>query len=132
MAYTPRTSVAENAVQTAAQAEIDIGLRRLLLSVYNYMATGLVLTGIVAYAAAESGLYAAFERTPLALWAVILAPLALVLFLSFRIDRMSLGAAQAAFWAYAGLIGVSLAGIFLLLGRRASSYRHCFHRHVPA
>ncbi len=114
MADTPRTPIAGHAVQTASQAEIDIGLRRFLLSVYNYMASGLVLTGIVAYAAAQSGLYAALERTPLALWAVILAPLALVLFLSFRIERMSLGAAQAAFWGYAGLIGVSLAGIFLL------------------
>lgn len=109
-----RTPVTGPAAQTASQAEIDIGLRRFLLSVYNYMASGLVLTGIVAYAAAQSGLYAALERTPVALWAVILAPLGLVLFLSFRIEKMNLGAAQAAFWGYAGLIGVSLAGIFLL------------------
>lgn len=114
MADTPRTPVAGHTVHTAAQAEIDTGLRSFLVSVYNYMASGLVLTGLVAYAAAQSGLYAALEQTPLALWAVILAPLGLVLFLSFRIEKMSLGAAQAAFWGYAGLIGVSLAGIFLL------------------
>ena len=114
MADTPRTPVAGHTVHTAAQAEIDTGLRSFLVSVYNYMASGLVLTGLVAYAAAQLGLYAALEQTPLALWAVILAPLGLVLFLSFRIEKMSIGAAQAAFWGYAGLIGVSLAGIFLL------------------
>ena len=114
MTDTSRTPVAGHAGQSAARAEIDTGLRSFLVSVYNYMASGLVLTGLVAYAAAQSGLYAALERTPLALWAVILAPLGLVLFLSFRIDKISLGAAQAAFWTYASLIGVSLAGIFLL------------------
>ena len=78
------------------------------------MASGLALTGAVAYVAAESGLYASLAKTPLLLWVVVLAPLALVLFLSFRIEKMSLGAAQGAFWAYAGLVGLSLAGIFLV------------------
>ena len=78
------------------------------------MAFGLALTGLVAYGAAESGLYASLVKTPLLFWGVVLAPLALVLLLSFRIEKMSLGAAQAAFWAYAGLVGLSLAGIFLV------------------
>ena len=95
-----------------ASKEVDVGLRQFLLSVYNYMGFGLTLTGIVAYAAAESGLYASLTKTPLLLWGVVLAPLALVLFLSFRIEKMSLSAAKAAFWAYAGLIGLSLSGIF--------------------
>lgn len=95
-------------------AEIDVGLRQFLLSIYNYMASGLALTGLVAYGAAESGLYASLVQTPILFWGVILAPLALVFFLSFRIETMSLGAAQASFWAYAGLVGLSLAGIFLI------------------
>jgi len=78
------------------------------------MASGLALTGLVAYGAAETGLYAALVKTPLLFWGVVLAPLALVLLLSFRIEKMSLGAAQASFWAYAGLVGLSLSGIFLI------------------
>jgi FtsH-binding integral membrane protein len=96
------------------RTEIDTGLRRFLLSVYNYMASGLALTGLVAYAAAETGLYASLVKTPLLFWGVVLAPLALVFLLSFRIEKMSLGAAQTAFWGYAGLVGLSLAGIFLM------------------
>jgi len=91
---------------------IDEGLRQYMLRVYNYMGGGLVLTAVVAYAAAASGLYAALYGT-LIFWLIILAPLALVLLLGFRIHKMSLGAAQTAFWTYAGLVGVSLAGLFL-------------------
>jgi FtsH-binding integral membrane protein len=96
------------------RVEIDVGLRQFLLGVYNYMAFGLALTGLVAYAAVETGLYASLVKTPLLFWGVVLAPLALVFFLSFRIEKMSLGAAQTAFWAYAGLVGLSLAGILLM------------------
>ena len=98
---------------TAAGAEIDLGLRRYMLRVYNFMAAGLGLTGIVAYGAVTTGLYQAIAHTPL-IWLVMLAPLGAVLFLSVRIDRMSFGTAQAVFWAYAGLMGLSLAGIFLV------------------
>lgn len=98
----------------ASRTGIDVGLRQFLISVYNYMASGLTLTGLVAYGAAESGLYASLVQTPLLFWVVILAPLALVFLLSFRIERMSLGAAQASFWAYASLVGLSLSGIFLI------------------
>ncbi len=97
----------------AQWAEVDVGLRQYMLRVYNYMAGGLALTGIVAYVAAESGFYAAISNTPLSL-IVMLAPLALVLLLSFRIQTMSLGSAHLAFWAFAGSFGLSLAGIFLL------------------
>ena len=98
----------------ASSAEIDAGLRQFMLSVYNYMGSGLALTGVVAYGAAESGLYASLVRVPLLFWVIVLAPLVLVFFLSFRIEKISLGAAQAAFWAYAALIGLSLSGIFLV------------------
>jgi uncharacterized protein len=95
------------------QAEVDAGLRAFMLRVYNYMAGGLALTGVVAYAAAASGLYVSIAGSPL-FWLVILAPLGLVMLLSFRIQSMSLGSAQLTFWAYAALMGLSLAGIFLI------------------
>jgi len=95
------------------QVGIDVGLRSYMLRVYNYMAGGLAITGVVAYLAAASGFYAQIAHTAL-IYVVIFAPLALVLLLSFRIQSMSLGAAQASFWAYAALMGLSLAGIFLV------------------
>jgi FtsH-binding integral membrane protein len=95
------------------QAEFDVGLRAHMLRVYNYMASGLALTGIVAYATAFSGLYAQIAQTPL-IWVVILAPLAFVFFLSFRIDRIKTSTAQAIFWAFAGVMGLSMASIFLV------------------
>ncbi len=97
-----------------SQAAIDAGLRQFMISVYNYMASGLALTGIVACGAAETGLYASLIDTPMLFWGVTLAPLALVLLLSFRIEKMSLGAAKTAFWAYAALVGLSLSGIFFV------------------
>ena len=96
-----------------SQAQIDEGLRAYMLRIYNYMASGLALTGIVAYVAAFSGFYASIAATPL-IWLVMLAPLGFVLALSFGINRMSAGTAQAVFWAYAAVMGLSLAGIFLI------------------
>jgi FtsH-binding integral membrane protein len=107
------THVAEHSSLTPLRAEIDAGLRQFLLSVYNYMGSGLVLTGLVAYGAAETGLYTSLVQMPVLFWGVVLAPLALVFFLSFRIEKMSLGTAQASFWAYAALVGLSLAGLVL-------------------
>lgn len=94
-------------------AQIDVGLRRYMLSVYNYMAGGLGLTGLVAYLAVSTGFYQQIAATPL-IWVVMLAPLAAVLFLSFRIDRISFGTAQAVFWGYAAVMGLSMAGILLV------------------
>ncbi len=100
-------------VRTAdAQVDIDVGLREYMLRIYNYMASGLALTGIVAYLAASTGLYRAIEATPL-IWLVILAPLGLVLLLSYRIERMEASTAQALFWVFAAVMGLSLASIFL-------------------
>ncbi len=61
-----------------SQAAIDAGLRQFMISIYNYMASGLALTGIVACGAAETGLYASLIDTPMLFWGVTLAPLALV------------------------------------------------------
>jgi FtsH-binding integral membrane protein len=111
---------------TPAQAGvgvIDEGLRAHMLRVYNYMAIGLVLTGVFAYgtfslAFQEIGGQLAYTAlgqvlfgSPL-MWVIVLAPLALVFFMSFRIGRLSVGAAQATFWIFAALLGVSLATIF--------------------
>ena len=94
-------------------AGVDVGLRRYMLRVYNFMSAGLGLTGLVACAFVASGFYPQIAGTPL-IWLVMLAPIGFVLLLSFRIDHMSVGAAQAAFWGYAALMGLSLAGVFLL------------------
>lgn len=93
--------------------EGDYGLRRYLLRVYNYMAGGLMLTGVIAYVGAVSGVYVSIAATPL-FWIVLLAPLALVALLSWRIERMTEAAAQTGFWVYAALVGLSLSGIFLV------------------
>jgi uncharacterized protein len=96
-----------------AAVDIDVGLRDYMLRVYNYMASGLALTGIVAYVFAQSGLYIQLAHTPL-IWLVMLAPLGLVMWLSFGIDRMQASTAQALFWVYAGVMGLSLASVFLV------------------
>src|SRR5512135_349846 len=85
------------------QVGIDVGLRNYMLRVYNYMAGGLALTGLVAYVAAASGFYAQIAATPL-IWVVVFAPLAVVLLLSYRLQKMSLGGAQATFCGFAGLM----------------------------
>jgi FtsH-binding integral membrane protein len=93
--------------------DIDVGLRQYMLRIYNYMASGLALTGIVAYVAAASGFYYQIASTPL-MWVIMLAPLGLVFWLSAGINKMSAGTAQLLFWVYAGLMGLSLGGIFLV------------------
>jgi FtsH-binding integral membrane protein len=114
MTNDPASHLTETLPTKMSRADMDAGLRQFMISVYNYMASGLALTGVVAYGAAETGLYESLINTPLLFWGVALAPLALVFLLSFRIEKMSLGAAQAAFWAYAGLVGLSLSGLFFV------------------
>jgi FtsH-binding integral membrane protein len=115
MAYDSGNSGNRWAVRGGAlpQVDIDVGLRQYMLKIYNYMASGLALTGIVAYAAAASGFYAQIAHTPL-FWVILLAPLGIVFWLSMGINRMSAGTAQALFWVYSALMGLSLAGIFLV------------------
>ncbi len=114
MSYDPSGRLRYGMTARAGEdAAIDAGLRRYMLQVYNTMAGGLALTGLVAYAAVATGFYQQIAGTPL-IWVVMLAPLAAVLFLSFRIEKMSTGAAMTLFWVYAGLVGLSLAGIFLV------------------
>ncbi len=82
--------------------------------VYNYMAIGLGITGVIAYlVAAIPGLMYAVHTSPLR-FLFLIAPLAMVMFLSFRINKISASVAQMCFWCYAGLMGVSLSYIFAL------------------
>ena len=99
---------------TVTQAEIDVGLRRHMLQVYNYMASGVLLTGIVALLVASSpAAMQAIFGTPLK-WVVMLSPLAFVLVLSFGVHRLSTGATQAIFWVFAATMGLSIATIFVV------------------
>ncbi|MDO9416564.1 Bax inhibitor-1/YccA family protein [Pararhizobium sp.] len=112
--YQTRTSPA--AAQSGAM--IDEGLRTYMLRVYNLMALGLAITGIAAYgtfvmATSNPAFAQLLYGSPLK-WVVMLAPLGLVFFLSFKINSMSVSAAQTTFWIYAGLMGLSLSSIFLL------------------
>ncbi len=99
---------------------IDAGLRAHMLSVYNYMLVGLTLTGATAWLTANTPFGQMFyEMNPvtgrfgltLPGMVALIAPLGIVLFLSFRINRMSISAAQMTFWVYAGLMGIGIAPI---------------------
>lgn len=110
---------------------IDEGLRAFMLGVYNYMAIGLAVTGVVAYAfyamavtadptpvALRSGTYLtafgqAIYMSPLR-WVLMLAPLGMVFFLSARLHKMSVSGGQLAFWIFAALMGASLSSIFVV------------------
>jgi FtsH-binding integral membrane protein len=141
--YDRNTSARWGAAVDAHARGIDQGLRSYMLSVYNYMALGLAITGFVALgayllsvtgnptaaaqisqagasgpAAISSGVYLtsvgyALFVSPLK-WVIILAPLALVFYMSARISSMSVSGAQTTFWIFAALMGLSLSTIFLV------------------
>ncbi|MEA2817673.1 MAG: uncharacterized protein QOI93_5487 [Rhodospirillaceae bacterium] len=99
------------------QASFDVGLRAHMVRVYNYMASGLALSGIVAFGLFSSAELASlfFEvqaRRVVGLnvlgWIAIFAPLGLLMLTSFRAAQMSTGAVQAVYWAVTALMGVSL------------------------
>jgi uncharacterized protein len=114
---------------------VDQGLKSYMLRVYNYMAAGIALTGLVSYmfftfsvttdpALAAKGVRAlsggrfftefgkSVFMTPM-VWVLMLAPLAFVFFLSWRIYKMSVAGAQIAFWLFAAVMGASLSSIFI-------------------
>ncbi len=99
-------------------AVYDEGLRAYMLSVYNYMASAVLLTGVVALGVYASGAIQALVNVQTgglsALgWIVALAPLGIVFAMSFGQARMATGTLQALFWAYAGLLGASLSTLFI-------------------
>ena len=111
---------------SASEAIIDQGLRSYMLKVYNYMGSALLLTGFIALftfkLAAVTGpngeligltsLGNSLYNSGLA-WVVMLAPLGVVLYMSFGIAKMSASKAQTVFWIFASLMGLSLSSIFI-------------------
>ncbi len=95
------------------RAARDAGLRSYMLSVYNYMASGVLLTGIVALLFATSGMAEQVLQTPLR-WLIMLAPLGFVMAMSFGLNRMSTSTLQALFWTFTVAMGLSLSSIFLV------------------
>jgi FtsH-binding integral membrane protein len=111
------------------EVAIDAGLRAYMIRVYNYMTAGVALTGLVAWFAFQaaggdsiaiagnsiSGLTdfgRAIFSGPL-MWILVLAPLGLVMVMSFGINRLSPATALTLFFVYSGLLGLSLATIFV-------------------
>ncbi len=96
-------------------AAYDAGLRSYMLSVYNYMASGVLLTGVVAMLFAQSGMAEAIMLGggPLK-WVIILAPLAFILVMNFGLNKLSTTALQACFWGFATVMGLSMSTIFLV------------------
>jgi hypothetical protein len=113
--------------KTTDQAVIDEGLRAYMLKVYNYMTTGLLLTGLVAYFFGKASIVtgemgqivgvtsigALLFGSPLK-WVVMLAPLGFVFYLSAKINKMSVSSAQITFWIFSAIMGLSLASIFIV------------------
>jgi uncharacterized protein len=114
-------------VGTDRAVAYDMGLRAHMIRVYNYMAGGVALTGVVAWltfqmAVVTNATGAITSLTPFGqalfgsplMWVVILAPLGLVFFLSFRIGHLQASTARLLFFVYAAAIGLSLATIFMV------------------
>ena len=111
---------------SASEAIIDQGLRSYMLKVYNYMASGVLLTGFIALAFFKMAVVTSSEGQIIGLtnfgntiyasglkWVIMLAPLAVVFYMSFGIAKMSASKAQTVFWIFAALMGASLSSIFL-------------------
>ena len=110
--------------KTVDQSVIDEGLRAYMLKVYNYMTTGLLLTGFIAFLFAKlsvqsygppiiyTGLGKSLFGSGLS-FVIMLAPLGFVFYLSARINKMSVASAQITFWLFASIMGLSLASIFI-------------------
>jgi len=114
-------------VATDHAVAYDMGLRTHMIRVYNYMAGGVALTGVVAWLTYQMAVVTNAAGTIVGLtpfgqamfgsplrWVVVLAPLALVFFMSFRIGQMQASTARTLFFVYAGALGLSLATIFMV------------------
>ncbi|MDJ0513813.1 MAG: Bax inhibitor-1/YccA family protein [Methyloceanibacter sp.] len=117
----------EQTVGRADAGVIDEGLRSYMLRVYNYMASGVAITGVVAYVVYAMSVVTGADGSITGLtsfgnvmfnsgfkWVVIFAPLAMVFFISFRIQTLSVSTAQTLFWLFSALMGASIASIFLV------------------
>ena len=128
MEFNKQTSTTRS---SASEAIIDQGLRAYMLKVYNYMASGVLLTGVISLLVFKfsggmnitlgpsgfNGLTDPFGELLFNSgfkWLVMLAPLGIVMYLSFGISKMSASKAQSTFWVFAALMGASLASIFIV------------------
>ena len=98
---------------SGARVGYDMGLRRYMLSIYNYMASGVLLSGIVALLFANSSLAVPVLSSPLR-WLIMLAPLGFVMAMSFGLNRMQTGTLRVLFWAFSVAMGLSLSSVFLV------------------
>ena len=121
-----RDNILNKTATTKKTVVMDEGLRAYMLKVYNYMATGVLLTGVVALltfkmsVVTEGGSIVALTESGNAIylsglkWIIMLAPLGIVFYMSFGINKMSSSKAQTVFWIFAGLMGLSLSSILLV------------------
>ncbi|MGE3770398.1 MAG: Bax inhibitor-1 family protein [Bdellovibrionales bacterium] len=105
---------AGTATRAIDRATFDAGLRQHMLRVYNFMGLGLALTGAVAFATANiPALYNLIFGSPL-MWLVMLAPLGFIFYFSYNFHRASASKLQTLFWVFCGLMGLSMASIFVV------------------
>jgi len=97
----------------ATTTKYDEGLRSYMLSIYNYMALALALTGTIAFFAANSPAIMQIVTSPMG-WIIMLAPIGIAFAFGAKIGTMSVQTAQILYWVYAGLLGLSLAPIFII------------------
>jgi len=127
MAELDRRYAQETPVARTEAGVVDQGLRAYMIRVYNYMASGVAITGVVAWLIYSMAVVTGADGTVTGLtpfgnvmyasafkWVVIFAPLAMVFYLSMRIGKMSLTAAQISFWVFSALMGASISSIFLV------------------
>jgi FtsH-binding integral membrane protein len=116
--FDPRATAARPAVGAGLGREgvaFDAGLRSYMLSVYNYMASGVLWTGIVAFALALTGVaQALWSGGGILRYVVLFAPLIMVMVMGFRAHKMSTGGMQAFYWAFATVMGLSMSVIPLV------------------
>jgi FtsH-binding integral membrane protein len=124
MEFNKQTSTTRS---SASEAIIDEGLRAYMLKVYNYMGSGVLLTGVIALMFFKMAVVTSNGGEIIGLtnfgnsiynsglkWVIMLAPLAVVFYMSFGIAKMSAAKAQTTFWVFAALMGASLSSIFLM------------------
>ena len=124
MEFNKQTSTTRS---STSEAIIDEGLRAYMLKVYNYMGSGVLLTGVIALIFFKMAVVTSDGGEIIGLtnfgnsiynsglkWVIMLAPLAVVFYMSFGIAKMSAAKAQTTFWVFAALMGASLSSIFLM------------------
>ena len=117
----------QSRAKTADTHIMDEGLRAYMLKVYNYMSSGILITGIISLLLFKLSVVTSADGSIVSLtnignalynsalmWVVMLAPLGVVFYMSFGIRKMSAAKAQTTFWIFAALMGASLSSIFLV------------------